>query len=171
MGLGSNAVKRGGWGSSRRTLAADHAEQARRSKRALTLDNAEQVRFELREPVRFAALALLPGWPVARVAPTAEAEVAKAEVAEAMAEGAQLRRLLAAIVRAGQRQSAEWKGRWATNPNPNPDPNPNPTPTPTPTPAPTPTPTPNQVGGALHRRRARVRAAHRAGHQRCRRGA
>ena len=43
LGLGSNAVKRGGWGSSRRTLAADHAEQARRSKRALTLDNAEQV--------------------------------------------------------------------------------------------------------------------------------
>ena len=100
---------------------------------ALTLDHAEQVRFELAEPARFSAFELLPGWPVARVAPRAEA-VAEGEVAEATAEGGQLRRLLAAIVRAGQRQSAEWKGRWAANPNPKPKPNPNPKPNPHPNP-------------------------------------
>ena len=40
LGLGSNAVKRGGSGSSKRTLTLDNAEQVRF---ALTLDNAEQV--------------------------------------------------------------------------------------------------------------------------------
>ena len=84
---------------------------------ALTLVHAEQVRFELAEPARFSAFELLPGWPVPPRAPMAEGGVAEGGGAEGqVAEGGQVRRLLAAIVRAGQRQSAEWKGRWAANP-------------------------------------------------------
>ena len=75
------------------------------------------MRFELAEPARFSAFELLPGWPVPPRAPMAEGGVAEGGGAEGqVAEGGQVRRLLAAIVRAGQRQSAEWKGRWAANP-------------------------------------------------------
>ena len=63
--------------------------------------SAERVTFALPEPARFRAFELLPGWPP------------EEEVASGLDESS--RRLLAAVVRAGQRQSPRWKDLWAAH--------------------------------------------------------